>query len=110
MLELDGRDLRHQPIEKRKKLLAELLSGSRDSPVSRHLFSSASAICATGSDATEDTLAGGVDSPQQVLTQPQAGVHIQQVPQPQPPQPPQPLQPQPKQRLKNAHLQCTPTP
>src|SRR6516225_9727 len=49
----------------------------------------------------------GVDSDQQVLIHPQVGVHIQQVPQPQPPQPLQPLQPQPKQRLKNAHLQCT---
>jgi hypothetical protein len=29
LLELDGRDLRREPIEKRKELLAELLSGSR---------------------------------------------------------------------------------
>jgi bifunctional non-homologous end joining protein LigD len=44
MLELDGRDLRHQPIEKRKKLLAELLSGSRDSPVFNECFQENSAI------------------------------------------------------------------
>ena len=30
-LELDGRDLRRQPIEKRKELLADILSGSRHS-------------------------------------------------------------------------------
>src|SRR5215472_10943124 len=75
-----------------------------------HLFSSAAAICPIDSDATRDSSPAGIDSDQQVLIQPQAGVHIQQVPQPHPPQPPQPLQPQPKQRLKNAHLQCTPTP
>src|SRR5215471_6132008 len=75
-----------------------------------HFFSSAAAICPIDSDATRDSSPAGVDSDQQVLIQPQAGVHIQQVPQPHPPQPPQPLQPQPKQRLKNAHLQCTPTP
>src|SRR6516162_3310140 len=73
-----------------------------------YFFSSAAAICPIGSDATRDSSPAGVDSDQQVLIQPHVGVHIQQVPQPQ--QPPQPLQPQPKQRLKNAHLQCTPTP
>ena len=72
-----------------------------------YFFSSAAAICSIGSDATRVSSPAGVDSDQQVLIQPQVGVHIQQVPQPQPPQPPQPLQPQPKQRLKNAHLQCT---
>jgi hypothetical protein len=75
---------------------------------SRHFFASASAVCAIPLDATRDTSAAGVDSAQQVLTHPQKGVHIQQVRHPQPP--PQPPQPQPKQRLKNAHLQCTPTP
>lgn len=29
LLELDGKDLRREPIEKRKELLAELLGGSR---------------------------------------------------------------------------------
>src|SRR6516164_2939382 len=71
-------------------------------------FTATSAVCATGSDGTEATSAGVVDSLQQVLTQPQVGVHIQQVPQPH--QPPQPPQPQPKQRLKNAHLQWPPWP
>ena len=69
-----------------------------------HFFSSAIAVCSICSDATRVSSPAGVDSDQQVLIQPQVGVHIQQVPQPQ--QPPQPLQPQPKQRLKNVHLQC----
>jgi ATP-dependent DNA ligase len=45
MLELDVRDLRHQPIEKRKKLLAELLSRSRDSLVFNECFHENSAGC-----------------------------------------------------------------
>src|SRR6516162_5062934 len=77
---------------------------------SRYFFPSAIPVWVICSDATRVSSPAGVDSDQQVLIQPQVGVHIQQVPQPQPPQPPQPLQPQPKQRLKNAHLQCTPTP
>jgi bifunctional non-homologous end joining protein LigD len=38
LLELDGRDLRREPIEKRKELLAELLSGSRHSLVFNECF------------------------------------------------------------------------
>jgi hypothetical protein len=71
-----------------------------------------SAVCADCSDATEDTSGGGLDSDQQVLTQPQAGYHTQQVP-PQPPQPqPQPPKKKPPhlQRPKPAHLQRPPKP
>jgi ATP-dependent DNA ligase len=38
LLELDGRDLRREPIEKRKELLAELLSGSRHGLVFNECF------------------------------------------------------------------------
>jgi ATP-dependent DNA ligase len=38
LLELDGRDLRRQPIEKRKELLAELLNGSQVSIVFNQCF------------------------------------------------------------------------
>jgi len=38
LLELDGRDLRREPIEKRKELLADLLSGSRHSLVFNECF------------------------------------------------------------------------
>ena len=38
LLELNGRDLRRQPIEKRKELLANLLSGSRHSLVFNECF------------------------------------------------------------------------
>jgi bifunctional non-homologous end joining protein LigD len=38
LLELDGRDLRRQPIETRKELLADLLSGSRHSLVFNECF------------------------------------------------------------------------
>ena len=38
LLELDGRDLRRRPIEKRKELLADLLSGSRHSLVFNECF------------------------------------------------------------------------
>jgi len=38
LLELDGKDLRREPIEKRKELLAELLSGSRHSLVFNECF------------------------------------------------------------------------
>src|SRR5262249_50062013 len=82
----------------------KLTRGQEDGGDSRHFFSSAIAVCSICSDATRVSSPAGVDSDKQVLIQPQVGVHIEQVPQPQ--QPPQPLQPQPKQRLKNAHLQC----
>src|SRR5947208_2728777 len=65
-------------------------------------FTATCAVCADGSNATSDTFAAGVDSPQQVLIQP-SGVHTKQTPQP-PPQPPQPPQPQPLKR-KPPHLQ-----
>jgi len=42
-----------------------------------------------------------------VLIQPQVGVHIQQVLQPQPPQPPQPLQPQPPHAVLKAQINKT---
>jgi len=38
LLELDGKDLRREPIEKRKELLAELLSGSQVSLVFNESF------------------------------------------------------------------------
>jgi bifunctional non-homologous end joining protein LigD len=38
LLELDGRDLRREPIQKRKELLADLLSGSRHSLVFNECF------------------------------------------------------------------------
>jgi len=44
LLEFDGRDLRREPIEKRKKLLAELLSGSRHSLVFNECFQEDGAI------------------------------------------------------------------
>jgi hypothetical protein len=90
-------------IAKLPELLRNLRSW-RQASLLLYLFSSGSAVCSNCSDATRAPSTAGVDSDQQVLIQPQVGVHIQQVPQPQPPQPPQP---QPKQRLKNAHLQCT---
>ncbi len=44
MLELDGEDLRRQPIEKRKELLADLLRGSRLSIVLNEHFEEDGAI------------------------------------------------------------------
>ena len=41
LLELDGRDLRGEPIEKRKELLAELLSGSQPTLVFNESFEAA---------------------------------------------------------------------
>jgi bifunctional non-homologous end joining protein LigD len=38
LLELDGKDLRREPIEKRKELLAELLAGSQVSLVFNECF------------------------------------------------------------------------
>src|SRR5262249_37776085 len=68
----------------------KLTRGQEDGGDSRHFFSSAIAVCSICSDATRVSSPAGVDSDQQVLIQPQVGVHIEQVPQPQ--QPPQPLQ------------------
>jgi bifunctional non-homologous end joining protein LigD len=44
LLELDGRDLRRETIEKRKELLAELLSGSRHSLILNECFEEDGAI------------------------------------------------------------------
>jgi bifunctional non-homologous end joining protein LigD len=44
LLELDGRDLRRRPIEKRKELLAELLNGSQASIVFNECFGEDGAI------------------------------------------------------------------
>jgi bifunctional non-homologous end joining protein LigD len=44
LLELDGRDLRRETIEKRKELLAELLSGSRHSFIFNECFKEDGAI------------------------------------------------------------------
>jgi len=44
LLELDGRDLRREPVEKRKELLAELLSGSRHSLSFNECFEDEGAI------------------------------------------------------------------
>jgi len=44
LLELDGRDLRREPLEKRKELLAELLSGSRHSLFFNECFQEDGAI------------------------------------------------------------------
>jgi len=44
LLELDGEDLRREPIEKRKQLLAELLAGSHVSLVSNECFEEDGAI------------------------------------------------------------------
>jgi len=44
LLELDGRDLRRKPIEKRKELLADLLSGSRHSLFFNECFEDDGAI------------------------------------------------------------------
>ena len=44
LLELDGRDLRHETIEKRKESLAELLSGSRHSLIFNECFKEDGAI------------------------------------------------------------------
>lgn len=44
LLELDGRDLRHEPIEKRKALLAKLLRGSHLSIVLNEHFEQDGAI------------------------------------------------------------------
>jgi bifunctional non-homologous end joining protein LigD len=44
LLELDGRDLRREPVEKRKELLAELLSGSRHSLFFNECFEEDGAI------------------------------------------------------------------
>ena len=44
LLELDGRDLRREPVEKRKELLAELLSGSRHSLSFNECFEEEGAI------------------------------------------------------------------
>jgi bifunctional non-homologous end joining protein LigD len=44
LLELDGKDLRRQPIEKRKELLAELLAGSQVNLVFNECFKEDGAI------------------------------------------------------------------
>jgi bifunctional non-homologous end joining protein LigD len=44
LLEVDGRDLRGEPIEKRKELLAELLSGSQPSLVFNESFEEDGAV------------------------------------------------------------------
>src|SRR5215471_16693513 len=44
LLELDGKDLRRKPIEKRKELLAELLNGSQVSIVFNECFGEDGAI------------------------------------------------------------------
>jgi len=44
LLELDGKDLRREPIEKRKALLAELLRGSKLSIVLNEVYKDGGAI------------------------------------------------------------------